>query len=502
MTKFRGKLMKFRILGFVLAILLCLSITGAYAFAKLPDIKKSSRYHQHREASEKASCEHTDGSFCTHLPLIEINTNGVEIPGKFYLDENGKEQPTLSATGESYILANVNIFDSSTQNNHLTDAANDTGTVRIKVRGNSSRYHDKPGYSLTFVNELGENEDHAVMGMDAHHEWALHGPFLDQTLIRNYMWYNISGDIMGYAPNVRFCEAFLNGEYMGVYVMVETVTAGQIEDSRLNLSVQKKDHTFTGYCIRMDRGSTELKNLDVFSNYTLRNFQTIDVVYPGTSNLTPEMKRQIEQDFSYFERILYSFDYKNDSYGYPNFIDVQSFVDYFVINEFTSNYDAGWLSTYVYKDADGLFRLCVWDFNSTFDNYKDSKIEPYGFEMNFQPWYVMLTKCPEFTEQIIERYRELRKTYLSEEYLNRYIDETVAYLGDAVDRNFEKWGYTFEKENGLLRPLDRSPQSYDEALDLMRSYIHVRGEWMDENIDSLMQYASESKNKKNNESRR
>ena len=78
----------------------------------------------------------------------------------------------------------------------------------------------------------------------------------------------------------------------------------------------------------------------------------------------------------------------------------------------------------------------------------------------------------------------------------------LAYLGDAVDRNFEKWGYTFEQENGLLRPSDRIPQSFEEALEQMRSCIHIRGEWMDENIDSLMQFASESKNKKNNESRR
>jgi hypothetical protein len=307
---------------------------------------------------------------------------------------------------------------------------------------------------------------------------------------------------MDYAPNVRFCEAFLNGEYIGVYVMVETITAGEAEDSRLDLSITKKDQSFTGYCIRMDRGSTELKNLDVFTQYTLRHAQQIDMVYPGTSNLTPEIKHQIEQDFSRFERHLYSFDYRDDQYGYPSFIDVQSFVDYFVINEFTANRDAGWLSTYIYKDVDGKLRLCVWDFNSVFDNYKERAVDPHGFEMMLQPWYVMLTKCPEFTGQIIDRYRELRKTYLSEEYLNRYIDQTVAYLGDAIDRNFEKWGYTFEPENGLLVPSDRSPQSYEEALELMRSYIHVRGEWMDENIDSLMQYASESKNKKNNESRR
>ena len=494
--------MKYRILWIVVAVSLCLSTVGAYAVTKLPDITKTARYHQHLEAAKKPDCEHTDGSFCTHLPLIEINTDGVEIPGKFYLDENGTEHPTLSETGESYVLANVNIFDDPTKNNHLTDQASDAGTVQIKVRGNSSRYHDKLGYSLTFVNELGENESHAVMGMDAHHEWALHGPFLDQTLIRNYMWYNISGEIMDYAPNVRFCEAFLNGEYIGVYVMMETITAGQTENSRLNLSVQKKDQTFTGYCIRMDRGSTELKELDVFSVYTLRTKQKIDSIYPGTSNLTPEIKQKIEDDFSRFERILYSFDYKDDKYGYPNYIDVQSFVDYFVINEFTSNYDAVWLSTYVYKDVDGLFRLCVWDFNSALDNFKYGATDPRSFEMNAQPWYVMLTKCPDFTEQIIDRYRELRKTYLNEAYLNQYIDETVAYLGDAIDRNFEKWGYTFQPENGLMRPSERIPGSYEEALEQMRSYIHIRGEWMDENIDSLMQYASESKNKKNNESRR
>ena len=307
---------------------------------------------------------------------------------------------------------------------------------------------------------------------------------------------------MDYAPNVRFCEAFLNGEYIGVYVMVETITAGQIADSRLNLSVQKKDQTFSGYCVRMDRGSSELKELNTFSIYTLRNQQKIDVVYPGTSNLTPEIKQQIEQDFSHFERILYSFDYSDESYGYPSMIDVDSFVNYFLINEFTSNYDAGWLSTYVYKDIDGKLKMCIWDFNSSCDNYLESAMNPVGFDMISQPWYVMLIKSPEFNEQLISRYKELRNTYFNEAYLNQYIDRTIAYLGDAVDRNFEKWGYTFEEGNGLLQPAERNLNSYDEALTQLRSYIHVRGEWLDANIDSLMQYASESKNKKFNESRR
>ena len=494
--------MKYRILWIVVALALCLSMIGSYAIMQSVPTGNGTRYHQHLEAEQKPACEHTDGSFCTHLPLIEIDTDGIEIPGKAYVGEDGEKQIALGENGETYVMADVKIFDNATQNNHLTDAATDTGRIEIKVRGNSSRYHDKLGYTLTFVNDLGENESHAVMGMDEHHEWAMHGPFLDKTLIRNYMWYNIAGELMEYAPNVRFCEAFLNGEYIGVYVMVETITAGQVSDSRLELSLEKKDQSFSGYCIRMDRGSSDFKNLNTFTGYTLRNSQILDVVYPGTSNLTPEIKNQIEQEFSRFERILYSFDYSNETYGYPSFINVDSFVDYFLLNEFTSNYDAGWLSTYVYKDINGKLNLCVWDFNSACDNYLESAMNPIGFDMISQPWYVMLLKSPEFTEQIIERYKQLRKTYFNEAYLNQYIDDTIAYLGDAIDRNFEKWGYTFEEKNGLLKPADRNLTSYDEALEQLRSYIHVRGEWLDINIDSLLQYASESRNKKHNESRR
>ena len=64
------------------------------------------------------------------------------------------------------------------------------------------------------------------------------------------MWYNIAGQIMDYAPEVRFCEVFFNGEYRGLYVMCESITAGE---DRLQLKVDKKDNTFTGYLLRLDR---------------------------------------------------------------------------------------------------------------------------------------------------------------------------------------------------------------------------------------------------------
>jgi hypothetical protein len=65
------------------------------------------------------------------------------------------------------------------------------------------------------------------MGMPAHDEWALYGPFLDKTLLRNYLGMNISAEVMGYAPNVRFCECFLDGRYQGVYLFMETVARSE-----------------------------------------------------------------------------------------------------------------------------------------------------------------------------------------------------------------------------------------------------------------------------------
>ena len=476
--------MKYKIIAITLvALLLGVIACGSV----MPRIMKTEndRYHQHLEAEEKKACRHEGDVFCTHLPVIVIDTGGVEIPGKAYLDENGDSHYTTTPEGEEEITATVSILDGEECHNHLSDQAAVSTLARVRVRGNSSRHFIKLGYSLNFVDDTDANVSHSVMGMDPHHEWVLHGPILDKTLIRNYVWYNVAGEVMDYAPNVRFCEAFINGEYMGLYLMVESVTAGD-NDSRLQLSINRKNNTFTGYCLRVDDGSNEIKDLNTFSMYTYQTEGVVDSVYPGTSNLTPEMKARIQKDFSAFERILYSGDYNDPRYGYEAYIDVDSFVDYFILNEFSSNYDAGARSTYIYKEVGGPYKLCVWDFNSALDNYQEQAVDPEMFLLQNRVWFNALIQDGRFTERVIQRYRELRETYLSEEYLNRYIDETIAYLGDAIDRNNERWDEDFVYD--LLIPPERNPDSYEEAVQDMKQYIHVRGEWMDENIDMLRQY--------------
>ncbi len=489
--------MKYRVIGFTALILSVFTVLGVSSVFPKDDTE---RYIQHLEQPSYIACESCpDPALCTHLPIIKIDTNGVTIPGKPYHNpETGLTEHTLADDGNDTIAAYAEITDRE-GNNHLTDVPTLKSDIRIRIRGNSSRHFDKLPYLVELINPDGTNNPHEVMGMASHHEWALHGPFLDKTLIRNYMWYNIAGQIMDYAPNVRFCELILNGEYQGVYLMTETITAGK-EGARLTLSTTEKRNTFSGYILRHDRGSeNEFKNITPLSIYAMKTDKKINIVYPGASNLNEELARNIELDFSDFEKAIHSYDF-DDKEGYKGNIDILSFVDYFIINEVSINRDAGLYSTYIYKDIDRKYKMCVWDFNNALDNYEDVENEPNdGFAMFGTLWFNRLVQDEDFTDAIIERYRELRENILSEEYLNGFIDDTIKWLGPAVKRNFEKWGYSFGKSHDRLTPHWRNPRSYEEAVQDMRECLNERLVWMDKNIESLRQYSAASKTHESHE---
>ena len=491
--------MKYKIMGIVgLICVFCCMIM----ISSMDSDNANNRIHQHLTSRQPdAGCDCDGTELCTHLPLVIIDTGGQEIPGEplYDIEEGINDQFTVTNTGESMLPVKISVIEDESRNHHVSDTPDLESSALIRVRGNSSRYFDKKNYLLRFTDENGQYADHEVMGMDAHYEWALHGPYLDKSLIRNYMWYNIAGEIMDYAPNVRFCEVILNGEYRGLYVMTETITNGT--DCRVNVSEPLDGSTETSYVLRLDRGSSNaLKNINNFSYYTYRinpeDNLKIDIEYPRSGALTQEMADAIEQDFSNFEKALYSFDYDTYDYGYQNWIDVQSFVDYFIINEFTCNYDAGYLSTYIYKDIGGKYKMCIWDFNSACDNYESSMTLPDHFQMQAGVWYFMLLKDEDFVQDIMDRYRELRKSYLSYEYISQYIDDVIEYLGPAVERNFEVWGYTFMKD--MISPAERNPRSYEEAVEHLKNFCEERGTWMDENIEILQQYSHFSRNKKYN----
>jgi spore coat protein CotH len=288
----------------------------------------------------------------------------------------------------------VEITDNAGINNHASDDPSLATSALINIRGRSSREFDKKSYRITLICDDGINNNQAVMGMDSHHEWVLHGPFLDKSLIRNYMWYNIAGECMEYAPNVRFCEVVIDGNYQGLYLMTESITKGY-DGSRLTMGVEKKGSTFSGYVLRINDIYPFEEDASViydYGNYSYVARIPVEVIYPGTINQTAEMRRAIELEFSAFEKALYSYDYDSEDYGYTQWIDTPSFVDYYILNEFVCNIDAGRLSTYVYKDTSGKYKICVWDFNNACDNYMELHVNIHDFYTQNRLLYHMLCR--------------------------------------------------------------------------------------------------------------
>lgn len=451
------------------------------------------RYQQHLSYNtqvEDTSLSIDEDTFSSHLPVVSIETGGVVIPGR---PEQGQHIKDIE---NSFIQADMRIYDREGELNKLSSQPVLESKINIRVRGNSSRTFDKVGYLFKFTDDAGMERKLEVMGMEKDSTWVLHGPYLDKTLMRNYMWYNLAGQIMEWAPDVRYCEVFLDHEYQGLYVMAEQISMGE---GRIEMTKYDGKSNISSYIVCADRESVnDVQYLDNFTSYALRINGKLEVKYPGTSRITPELTEYISRDFSRFEKALYSFDYDTARYGYQNYIDVDSFVDYFIINEVTQNTDAGLYSTYFYKDVSGKLKMCVWDFNNCCDNYIEDQTPMAGFFMQNRPWYFVLCKDEAFMEKVITRYHQLRKGILSEEAVESYIAGVQSYLGPAIERNFEKWGYSFLPEKDLLYEDERKIGSYEAAVEQYETRLVRRMRWMDEHIEDLRSYSHESINKKFN----
>ena len=484
-------------------------------FLQIDKSKDIIRYHQHLEQpseEELGECPVCGGKsvLCTHLPIIIINTGGKKIPGGPIMAADysivGYE---TSDNGEEQILVGISAINGEGIYNHLEDEPSVSAKALFRIRGNSSRRFDKKSYRIQFIDDTNpdKKKDVSVLGMPADMEWALHGPFLDKTLIRNYMWMNISAEVMGYAPNVRFCELILDGEYQGVYVLMETIREGE---NRINLTDYEKNSPVCSYMVRFEPKSNPNKVIDNFTYYTkrLEEGTKSEVIYPGANEQTEDVKKYIKSDLNEIEQKLFSQEFKDEPDSCWNYLDMDSFVNYYILQEFLAVNDVFSASTYMYKDVRGKLHIGpVWDYNNVLDNFL-REMPQNEFLLSQRGWYSQLMRSEKFVKRLIARYRELREGYLSEEYLVDYVMETQKWLGSAVERNFEVWGYSFDVNQiqpyEMKRPFgskrkeqpveELNPTNYEEATQWMLEYMKGRGRWMDNNIDSLLQYCHPSKN--------
>ncbi|MGL5756411.1 MAG: CotH kinase family protein [Paraclostridium sp.] len=446
-----------------------------------------------------------------NLPIVVINTKGNVI--------NRDEK----VNGE------IQIYNKKDGLNKLSDTPQLVSRASFNIRGNSTSKYPKKQYSLKLLNKKGNEQEESILGMPKDSEWVLNAPFADKSLMRNYIALNASKNIMGYAPRVKFCEVFLvddnnlnlnQADYQGVYMMIEKINRGE---DRVDITKTLKNMDESSFILAKDRQKKDDIEVKSYGKEISLYNNGLNIKYPK-KDLTPGKYEYIRKYISEFERMLYSDKFNDPAIGYNKYIDVDSFVDFYIINEFFKNTDAGIYSTYMYKDYEEKMKAGpVWDFNQSLGNHTEDIGYPFeyeGFFMNQRPWFDRLMQDKNFANKVVQRYKELRKTYLSDDYLIGEIDKGKNILGDSVNRNFKKWPINlcnqaeafeensfevFEEKNiktvqdyekflkqhpHLVKSVSGRAKSYDEELNLMKNFIKNRGKWMDENIDSLSKWAS------------
>lgn len=473
---------------FFLLILFMLFIYGYFRFEK----------HLEYEANKVVGIEpNNEIEECTcsksyNIPIYIIDTLGKEIPMDTRLEEkeiNGvkynfnKKSEKIDAILKQY-LPNENgytcicgILEPSIESN-----------ISINVRGQSSLLNPKKQYTVRFVDEDGNKKDVDLGGMGSHDKWVFNGAYLDRTGLRNYLASKM-GQIMEYTPQAEFAEVFLHKgkdnvineeDYIGLYLVTE-----KIERGKSRIDIQRSDDRFKDISFIVARDKIKYEDHILNTNwgkleddYMLDKegrirFKTVfTAVYPSASNLTNEYKNRIIDYLNAFEYTLHSNFFMDKKKGYRKYIDVDSFVQFAMINEVFKNIDGGDVSTYFYKDVGGLMKAGpIWDFDQTLGNTSDIEVnEPTGFRTVNTLWFERLFQDPLFAQRYQELYKEYRLGAWSDESIDNIIDEALEYLGSAIIRNEERW-------------YARKTISYESDLEKMREFIHNRLKWMDENID-------------------
>lgn len=411
------------------------------------------------------------------LPIIFIETNGQAIPN----------EPKITAT--------MRIIDNGPgQTNHIDDPANGyDGIIGIELRGSSSLdLSDKKPYSVETRNTEGEDMDFPLLGMPEESDWAFIAPFSDKSLIRDALTLEMARRIMPWASRTRFVELVVNGDYQGIYLVAEKIKRdkNRVDISKLEPEEIAGDDLSGGYILKLDKSSGAPSDgwTSPF-NYPYNTYYQIE--YPKLEDLQQAQKDYIRNWITDFELAMQEDDFDEPGHGFDQYLDLNSFVDFVIINEMVKNVDGYRLSTYFYKDKDSedtkLHAGPVWDFNIALGNANYCNADAtYGWAIDFNDvcpgdfwqisfWWERLWDSPVFRQKVQARWYELRAGTFSDEAINGIVDSLFMVVEDAQVRNFERWPIL----NFWVWPNSYCCGAWQQHANYMETWLHDRIAWLD-----------------------
>lgn len=418
----------------------------------------------------------------SNLPIVVINTFGSFIP----------DEPKINAR--------MGIIENGTGSiNHSNDpfTAYD-GNIGIETRGQSTQMFPKKSYGFETRDANGDNLDVELLGMPAENDWILYAPYTDKSIMRNVVTFDMNRKMGRYCSRTVYCELILNGDYKGVYVLMEKIKK---DKNRVDIATLKPeditgDDVTGGYILSVDKlPSGFLYNTDGWKSNPNPSYPnamdiTFQYYYPEADEMMPQQKSYIREYITKAENTLTSTLYANSDRGYHYYFDVPSFVDFMLTNEISKEVDKYRYSTYLYKekDTDGgkLFAGPVWDFNLGYGNvdywpmgldytgWLFNNVETHNASIMF--WWKRLMEDSYYRNLARTRWVKLRQTVLTDEAISTVIDSILVLTEDARIRNFQRWPILGQY---VWPNFNWQNNNYEDEVEYFSNFLFNRLHWMD-----------------------
>ena len=379
----------------------------------------------------------------TGLPIINLFTDGsAQIDSK-----------------EDYVEGDVSL-DGRRHFDSLSDLS-----MKIRGRGNSTWFlHPKKPFQMKL------SDKSAFLGMPEDKKWLFLAEYSDKTMLRNTLAFELGYmSNLDWTPAGEFAEVYLNGEYNGTYNITQKVEASS---NRVAIGD-------TGYLLELDQ-LHRIDPDDIYFESTATEKFIINIKEPELDHGSEEF-RYIENLIADFEEALFGANFQDENTGYKKYINLESFIDWYLVSEITKNVDSQWYSSIYLNVMPGekIKMGPLWDFDLAFGNTDYADTQYYqGWWVRFNPWYERLFQDPAFTQMVKDRFTYFKN---NEDLIIQKIDMYAEKLKWAQAENDQKW-QTIGK---YVWPNPVIYDTYQEEVDHLKNWYLARMQWLEEAFDDL-----------------
>ena len=391
---------------------------------------------------------------------------------------------------------------------------------QVKVRGNWTTSYPKKPLRIKFDEKqslLGLNEGNSFKN------WNLIAAFKERSLLRDITGYTLGKLIAGenyYASDFKLVEVYVNGEYLGVYVLAEQQ---EVKKNRIDIDDAKRNpSTQTGYLIEFDGYAYTEDPQNVF--YLHHGNETDKKLVDKNGELVKEIQSgyTIKNDLNNIEQRDFIRDYMqklwDDCYNAVYYrkdrkgnaicdvkefvsqkIDIQSLVNTYILNEIVCDPDLYLTSFFMNIDFANNKKLTFeapWDFDSTMGLKKHEANEQglftsvVGYDVNYErvgfanPWMVIFANEDWFNQMVKEKWNSIKDTLFTE--VTNQIDTLTNQYADCFIANEQRWPQTYnENIGGEFRYIYSTYRTQKTSAEYLKKWLNERKITLDKGINEF-----------------